>query len=328
MAEAEFAPNLEHIIMSKTLRWIFVGGEGGVGKTTTACSLGVTTALRNPQKKILIISTDPAHNTSDAFDVKFGAEPMAVPGIDNLSVMEIDVKDAMKGMFDQPQQQQQQPQGMGLLSELTGMMGMVKNVPGIDEAIAFSQIIHQAQQMKFDTVIFDTAPTGHTLRFLSLPSFLRDLMQKVMKLQETFGPMMSQFGGMMGMNVDMNEMKPKLETMLKTSEEIVKEFTDPELTTFVPVLIPEFLPLYETERLLQELMTLNMDANAIVVNQILPVNECCEYCKNKRAIQAKYLAQIDGLYMDFHVLKINMQTTEVRGVKALIEFGKFLVSKE
>ncbi|EDR25931.1 ATPase GET3, putative [Entamoeba dispar SAW760] len=319
--------NLEHIITSQTLKWVFVGGKGGVGKTTTSCSLGVLIANRNPQKKVLIISTDPAHNTSDAFDIKFGAEPKAVPGVPNLSVMEVDVKDAMKGMFDGVEQGTNQNGEFGLLSEITGMVGMFKSVPGIDEAIAFSKIINQAQQMNYDLVLFDTAPTGHTLRFLSLPSVLRDMLEKVIKLQELFGPMMSQFGGIIGTNINFNELKPKMEDMLKTSEQIVKDFTNPNLTTFIPVLIPEFLPLYETERLIQELMNLNMDVNSIIVNQILPVNDCCDYCKNKRSVQAKYLGQIDVLYSDFHLIKINMQTNEVRGVPALCAFSKNFEAK-
>ena len=138
----ELPPNLEHILTTTTLKWIFVGGKGGVGKTTTSCSLGVTMASRNPQKNFLIISTDPAHNTSDAFDVKFGAQPQAVPGLSNLSVMEIDVKDAMNGMFDKQQEMEENGfGGFGMLSELTSMVGMMKSVPGMDEAIAFAQII-------------------------------------------------------------------------------------------------------------------------------------------------------------------------------------------
>ena len=149
-------------------------------------------------------------------------------------------------------------------------------------------------------------------------------MTKLMNLQQSFGPMLGQMGAMFGMNMNFNEILPKLEGLLQTTEQIVKEFTDAETTTFIPVLIPEFVPLYETERLLQELMNLEMDANTIIVNQILPVNDCCEYCKNKRAIQSKYLGQIDQLYGDFHLIKINMQTREVRGLKELREFGRFL----
>ena len=148
----ELPPNLEHIITTKTLKWIFVGGKGGVGKTTTSCSLGVTIASRNPQKNYLIISTDPAHNTSDAFDVKFGPQPQAVPGLPNLSVMEIDVKDAMNGIFDNKEQIEQNMGGFGMLSELTSMIGMMKSVPGMDEAIAFAQIVQFVFCFHFDII--------------------------------------------------------------------------------------------------------------------------------------------------------------------------------
>ena len=284
-------------------------------------------ALRNPDKKILIISTDPAHNTSDAFDMKFGPQPTAIPSIPNLSVMENDVKDQIKKFESENaaklegQQQQQSPFG-GILPQISGMMKLMTTVPGMDEALAFSGIVSEVKEMKFDIVIFDTAPTGHTLKFLSLPSVMKQMLEKVSGIQSTLGPLFSQIGPMLGMDFNMDEMKSHLDGYTKTVEEVNKEFTNPDLTTFIPVLIPEFLPLYETERLLQELMNLNMDANSIIVNQILPPNDHCEYCKKRTQIQTKYLGQIDMLYGDFHLLKIKERTEEVRGLDALKDFGK------
>ena len=176
----ELEPSLEELIKQDTLKWIFVGGKGGVGKTTTSSSIAVQLALQHPNDEFLLISTDPAHNLSDAFCQKFGKDARKVEGLSNLSCMEIDPEAAMSDLQQQAQQYNNDPNDplKSIMNDMTG------SIPGIDEALSFMEVLKHIKNQKvnelddskdkisYRTIIFDTAPTGHTLRFLQLPSTL------------------------------------------------------------------------------------------------------------------------------------------------------------
>ncbi|GAA5823803.1 hypothetical protein JCM11251_003299 [Rhodosporidiobolus azoricus] len=319
MAEQEdgLPPSLQNILDQESLKWIFVGGKGGVGKTSNACSLAIQ--LAKVRESVLLISTDPAHNLSDAFSQKFGKEATKVNGFSNLSAMEIDPSASMQDMVESGDD------GSGMNSM---MQDLAFAIPGIDEAMGFAEVMKHVKSMEFSVIVFDTAPTGHTLRFLSFPSVLEKALSKLSGLSGRFGPMLNQIGSMMGGGINTGEMFEKLESMRAVVTEVNQQFKNPDLTTFVPVMISEFLSLYETERLIQELTQYQIDVHAIVVNQLLYPEDGsqCKLCKVRWNQQQKYLKEAYELYgEDFHIVKMPLLSQEVRGTDALKKFSELLI---
>lgn len=341
-------PSLKNIIDQESLQWVFVGGKGGVGKTTTSCSLGVQ--LAKHRKKVLIVSTDPAHNLSDAFCQKIGREPTPINGFDNLSAMEIDANDDMESI------QRDMAEVTGGEEDTSGMSNLMaeltSSIPGIDEAMSFSELMKQVQNMDYDVVVFDTAPTGHTLRLLSFPTILEKALGKLMELKDRFGGMIGQASALMGGGspAAMQEaIVGRLEETRAVINRVNDTFQNPEQTTFVCVCIPEFLSIYETERLVQELTKFGIDSHNIVVNQVLfpekdaeeldewlkenksslpkEAKEMCSKLMARKRMQDKYIGQCFDLYgEDFHVVLMPLLDHEVRGSDKLKEFSELLTN--
>eukprot|EP00347_Sterkiella_histriomuscorum_P013443 403364689 len=323
-----YEPTLKNIIDQTTLKWIFVGGKGGVGKTTTSSSISVE--LSKHRENVLIISTDPAHNLSDAFDQKFTNQPTLVKGFPNLYCMEIDAQASAES--------NSLLKSLGLESEDSqSTMGFMKeffsSVPGIDEATSFGEVLKSLDNYNFDVIIFDTAPTGHTLRLLNFPNILDKALLKMIQMKEKFGGMISQVGSMLGGGQAQGngedfqkKLFDALDGMKQKIVEINKQFKDPEKTTFIAVCIPEFLSLYETERLAIELAKFEIDIHNIVINQVcFPEPEHpCRKCLARRKMQDKYITQIHEIYDDFHLVVNPQLDEEVRGIERLKEFGKLL----
>ena len=344
--------NIQNLIDSTTLRWIFVGGKGGVGKTTTSCSLA--TALSHHRPSVLLISTDPAHNLSDAFGQRFSKHPALVNGFTNLYAMEVDPTVEVEPS--------------ALLSDASSALfsELASSIPGIDEAVAFAELLKLISDMQYSTIVFDTAPTGHTLRLLSLPSVLDRALGRLLALRSRFSALFGQVSALTGIAATEDSVVARLEATKATVDRINAQFKDAAATTFVCVLIPEFLSLYETERLVQELAEsaaqlaaqriallpfdlrssaddfrvprcvgigygrYEIDVCNVVVNQInvLEKGSQCRKCRARGRMQGKYLAQVDELYEDMHVIKMPLLDEEVRGKERIEQFAAWLMRPE
>ncbi|CAD7939741.1 unnamed protein product [Amoebophrya sp. A120] len=349
-------------LLDDEIKFVFVGGKGGVGKTTTSSALA---AQLSKDKKILLVSTDPAHSTGDAWQQKFGGEPTGVKGMPNLDVLELDPKTALSKELTKWDE---------LLEEGGAIGEMVKkakdsmhSLQGIDEAIALADAHTYVKSGRYDKVIFDTAPTGHTLRLLDLPSGIAESLGALKGLQSkalnAVDGIASAFGatGLTGMSPSF---KKKLEIKLQRYHEkvdlVAKMLSDPEKTRFVVVCVAEHLSVSETRRLLAELHERKVKATHVIVNQLVSEQNVLEegsellqvtkalktstdlpqavvekavnsleVYSSKFSLQQKYLAELkyspEREQNKVQLVEVPLLSSEVMGVEALKKFSQLLL---
>ncbi|MHA2290158.1 MAG: ArsA family ATPase [Promethearchaeota archaeon] len=325
--------NLDEMLLK--LKIIMFGGKGGVGKTTCASSAAIWAAEHG--RNTLIISTDPAHSLGDSLGIELPpGEATSIPGVNNLTALEIDPNadvSEYKGLTTMnPLEGGGMPDimgGMPLMEDIQDMASM--SPPGIDEAFALLKVLEFIEtEHDYDLVIFDTAPTGHTLRFLSLPETLSGWIGKLLKMRLKLGNLM----GLMKSLFSSAEKKKdnSLEVLERLKESILRardDLTDPMKNSFVVVMIPEEMAISETRRLLNELYKYNIPVSNVVINNLYQENDdLCDFCKSRRKMQNRNLLKIKKVIEEGfgkNLIKIPLFQEEIREYDKLKEFGEYLL---
>lgn len=293
-------------------KFVFMGGKGGVGKTTSSSAIALSSSARG--SRTLIVSTDPAHSLGDALDVDLSSgKVVPLPAEKNLWALEIDVNSAlldfkktMEG-FDSSTI----AKSLGISKEMVDSFGVqdmadifTNPPPGIDEIVALMKIFQHANiagmgeknQQQFDRVVIDTAPTGHTLRLLQLPQFLNTLTGKLIKLKMkvtgAIDAFKSFFGGGSGESAKVSTMLDKLETLQANIGAVQRTLKDKSLTQFIVVTIPTMMAVEESKRLVSSLQGEGISIANIVCNQVLSPEIGPEYLRARTASQQKVITSL------------------------------------
>uniref|UniRef100_A0A7S0W1Q8 ArsA/GET3 Anion-transporting ATPase-like domain-containing protein n=1 Tax=Hemiselmis tepida TaxID=464990 RepID=A0A7S0W1Q8_9CRYP len=262
-------------------QFVFVGGKGGVGKTSTSSALGI--ALADEGIRTLIISTDPAHSLGDALGVKLKGEPTVVDGTEGmLSAMEVDTEASMEEFKENLRGVTQWGSRFGSLASKIGLDEFADILesppPGVDEVVALSKVMNLVKSEKFDRIIVDTAPTGHTLRLLSLPDFVDNFLNKILAIKAKIDGALNAAKSLFGLKgiVSGDEDQDDIEVAVKAVErqrdqarELESMLRDGERTQFMVVTIPTALAMLESERLVKELKDKGVAVRGAVVNQVM-----------------------------------------------------------
>ena len=319
------------------LKMIMFGGKGGVGKTTCASSSAIWAAEHG--RNTLIISTDPAHSLGDSLGVELPpGVPTPIEGISNLTALEIDPKANMaelQGITNVNPMEEMGLSGMGDMPLMEDMQEFSSlSPPGIDEALAFAKVLEFIEtEHDYDLIVFDTAPTGHTLRFLSLPETLSGWIGKLLKLKlkigKLFGAVKRMFTGGEKKKDNTLELLEKLNTSILNARD---DLINPNLNSFVIVMISEEMAIAETGRLLNELVKYNIPVSNIVVNQLYEdTRELCAFCKSRREMQQRNLLKIEDIFREKLgkiLIEIPLFKEEIREYYKLKELGKFLINTD
>ncbi|NVM56075.1 MAG: TRC40/GET3/ArsA family transport-energizing ATPase [Candidatus Helarchaeota archaeon] len=319
--------SIKELLTKRDMRFLLFGGKGGVGKTTCATSTAIW-AAENIDREVLILSTDPAHSLSDSLaqDVS-GGEVVPVKGVKSLNALEMNPRKEFKKYQNSIQAGEIEiPQELKMFGDFEDFQSI--SPPGSDETLAFSKVLEFIQTTEYDFIIFDTAPTGHTLRLLSLPEVLNSFFGKLIRFRMKMGQVWGKLKGLFKRKGD-DEGADQLEA-LNHMKEIIEnantELTDPERTSFVIVMIPELMAVYETERLIQMLYEYEIPVSNIVINMIAPETPNCDFCQSRHKMHLRNMAEIRELYTDdFNLNEIPLNPTEVRGITALRKFGRVII---
>jgi arsenite-transporting ATPase len=267
---------------------LFFTGKGGVGKTTISCI--VAFYLSRKGRRTLIVTTDPAAHLGEVFGVRVGSEPVKIT--DNLFAVMIDQEQAFREYKERTLSE-----ARGKYSEdMVAAMEEELNSPCTEEMAAFDKFVRFIEGREYDVVVFDTAPTGHTLRLLDLPFDYAKQVEMMVCSDESSGV--------------------KRETQNRFRE-IISLLRDRERAVFSFVLYPESTPILESYRAMLDLKEAGIGTQLVVANLVLPEEVCVNgFFRSRRAMQMKYLKEIQERF-NLPVLRFPLMQEEIKGLGLL-----------
>ena len=307
------------------MRMMLYAGKGGVGKTCVAGATGIITARAG--LKTLVMSLDPAHSLSDAFDLdrslmdKNRGQPIQAG--DNLWVQELDVHEEINNYW----------------SEVHGYISLLLNTSGIDDVLAeelailpgmeeLSALLYINKYVKdqlYDVIVLDCAPTAESIRFISMPTALEWYMKKVFRLErKIFGYVRPVARRMVDIPLPEDEYFANIESLYVRLKGVDQLLTDPKTTSVRLVTNPEKMVLRETQRAFMFFSLHHTSIDAIIINRVFPSGLDEGYVKAWGNNQKKYLDLAETYFNPLPIFKAPLYDSEILGYEKLLEFGENL----
>jgi arsenite/tail-anchored protein-transporting ATPase len=302
---------------------VFVGGKGGVGKSTSAAALAILHAQQG--LKTLLVSTDPAHNVGDIFHKSLKNQAIEVyPGME---AIEIDPEIESRKYIQTVKENIQGVVSSHMQDEVNRQIDAASSSPGAEEAALFDRIVSIIldEGRHYDTIIFDTAPTGHTIRLLTLPELMSvwidGMLERRKKRNDTYTQLLND-----GEPID----DPIYKVLQRRKERFsaVRELIlNKDMTGFIFVLNPERLPIIETANALRLLDRHDIGVDTLFINKFLAENIDGEFLKKRKSNEQEYISKIEKEFPTQQKVYIPLFETDINSVKLLESFAEHIKTK-
>lgn len=300
---------------------VFFGGKGGVGKTT--CSAAFALGASRLDRRVLLVSTDPAHSTSDIFERKIGDADLELAP--NLCAIEIDAEGEAARYIAEVKRDIVKMFSPGVVKQANRQIEMAAASPGLLEVALLDRMIDLIvdRERAYDLIVFDTAPTGHTLQLLRMPDAMTTWIQALIRHRRAL--LEIDRGADEADEPTMDPVLAALERRHERLQRLRAVIVDRSRTAFVLVTVPERLAIEETARASDLFADTAIDVAALVVNRVLPDVVEGEFLTSRKAQEQVYLEEIERRFSSLRRVRVRQLPRDVYGIASLDAVSRQLI---
>jgi arsenite/tail-anchored protein-transporting ATPase len=294
---------------------VFFGGKGGVGKTT--CSAAFALAASRRGRRVLLVSTDPAHSTADIFDQPIGSREREI--LPQLTAIEIDAEQEARRYINDVKRDIERMFSPTVIKQAHRQIDMAAASPGLSEVALLDRMIDLivGRSSEYDLVVFDTAPTGHTLQLLRMPEAITSWIQALVRHRRALVEIDRGSEQTAEAAAKADPVLSALERRHDRVNRLHSIITDRRRTSFVLVMLAERLVIDETARAAELLTDAGIDLGGLVVNRVLPDNLTGDFFFSRKAQERSYLDEIERRFKRFPRVIVRQLPRDVYGTGPL-----------
>ena len=295
-------------------RLVMIGGKGGVGKTTCASAIALHFSLQG--KRTLIISSDPTPSLSDIFEMEIGDEETPIESVKSLYGIEISsevVSKKWKERFG--------PEIYEVISSFASVdydfVDYIGGAPGIEEEYMLNYILELVESGRYELVVWDTAPAGHTLRLLHLPQIFLKHLEAATKFYMNLYSYLEKVKDTVRMKKGKRSLLEIISGWEDLAEKVVRFIRDPQKSEFILVTIPEALGVKQTERIISDFDEYQLKVNYLIINNVI-LQADCDFHKKRQEMQQAYIQQLTNRYSHrIQLIETPLFPHEIKGVEKI-----------